>query len=300
MNPMMFLVLLSSTITLVHSKQLVNGRHEVNTNDVDMTESMSPVNYSSSPDVSITEAAHILLDNMNHRFLAHLKHLDDSSLNSTMDIRIKTFEEIQDYDDYQRRVTLLGFFNNSGHDLFNQDAEVNGTETATMFQQIQARYVYELGKMKEDNSSDAEQLIQELLNLTRTEAGRDLLWSQIFSLENIDQEDLDVQEDHVDEIHFDLMTNDEEFNEETNITVGNNETIKLTVTANSMFWGRDCSNDTMCTDTIAWCDTEVDQCRPVWWFYLIIAMLVLMIVGAIVFCIIKGTLDCLCSSCCKP
>merc|ERR1712107_871727 len=249
-----------------------------NTNDVDMTESMSPVNYSSSPDVSITEAAHILLDNMNHRFLAHLKHLDDSSLNSTMDIRIKTFEEIQDYDDYQRRVTLLGFFNNSGHDLFNQDAEVNGTETATMFQQIQARYVYELGKMKEDNSSDAEQLIQELLNLTRTEAGRDLLWSQIFSLENIDQEDLDVQEDHV----------------------GNNETIKLTVTAHSMFWGRDCSNDTMCTDTIAWCDTEVDQCRPVWWFYLIIAMLVLMIVGAIVFCIIKGTLDCLCSSCCKP
>ena len=295
------ILLLCSCTSLVSSQVFIEGKEiDLTDPDVNLSELLSsPVEPSH---LNISEHVDQILAKMNLRFLGYIKHLDNSHLSSSKQAMINSLE-IMGYDDRRRSVTLLGFFNNSDHEFFQASDAVEDkrTEIFNLFQQIHNSYLQEREKTK-----DAEELSQELLNLTMTYEGRDLLWHRIFNTENIDQ-DIEFHDemvkgrlDHVDENHFDYMKNNEEYEEEATYSVGDNETVEVEVTANAKFWGRDCFNDTMCTETIAWCDTEVDQCRPVWWFWLLVALAVLWVVAAVVICILKGFLDCLCcSTCCK-
>ena len=78
------------------------------------------------------------------------------------------------------------------------------------------------------------------------------------------------------------------------------------------FYGGVCVKDDMCLEPVAFCDKAagataalgtlaVDgQCRPVFWVWIILAVLVLLLVGACVCCICCGICSCLykCLCCC--
>jgi len=68
----------------------------------------------------------------------------------------------------------------------------------------------------------------------------------------------------------------------------------------SKFWGGQCSSEAQCVDHIATCNSSIGECRPVWWLWLIIAVVVASLVLSCVCCICCGICSCIadCLCCC--
>jgi len=76
-------------------------------------------------------------------------------------------------------------------------------------------------------------------------------------------------------------------------------------------WGKKCVTDGMCQDTLAYCMKEttlsMGECRPVWWTWLVLALIAVVLASACVACICcpccflyaccSAILDCVCCCC---
>merc|ERR1711862_210235 len=66
------------------------------------------------------------------------------------------------------------------------------------------------------------------------------------------------------------------------------------------FWGGSCATNDQCADVVATCSASHNECRPVWWFWLIIASIVVSLVLSLICCICCGICSCIadCLCCC--
>ena len=66
------------------------------------------------------------------------------------------------------------------------------------------------------------------------------------------------------------------------------------------FYGGHCTSNEHCTNVIATCwDKTIQECRPVIWFWLILAIALVLLTVCIVCCIIHWLSDCITSCCCR-
>merc|ERR1719188_998095 len=73
-----------------------------------------------------------------------------------------------------------------------------------------------------------------------------------------------------------------------------------TINAWGRFYGGKCSKDADCAGGIAYCELKLNpqECRPVWWFWLIFSIVLAILAICLVCCIFNCLSDCV-SNCCR-